>query len=123
MSSEVKEEDAKKVGQPVFSKDSESGEICFAEEFKDKVVAIHEHFDKDGDGYLNYEELRSLQLCTSGNDLDSSVYAMICSALGCQPHKGISIDALRLTYASEGTDVGTLTYIYIYIYIYFVWYQ
>uniref|UniRef100_A0A7S2RK57 EF-hand domain-containing protein n=1 Tax=Eucampia antarctica TaxID=49252 RepID=A0A7S2RK57_9STRA len=105
MPSQTKEENAKNMGLAVFDKDSDSGEICFANEFKDKVVAIHGHFDKDEDGFLNYEELRSLQLCTSGNDMDSSLYVMICSAFGCHPNKGVSIDALRLTYAAEGTDV------------------
>lgn len=105
MPSEIKEEDAKHVGNPVFAKDSENGEVCFANEFKDKVAAIHEHFDKDNDGCLNYEELRSLQLCTSGSDMDESLYVMICRGFGCHPNQGVSIDALRLTYASDGTNI------------------
>lgn len=105
MPSETKEEDAKNVGKAVFAKDADSGEICFANEFKDKVAAIHDFFDKDQDGFLNYEELRSLQLCTSGNDMDESLYCMICRGLACHPNQGISIDALRLTYAADGTDI------------------
>ena len=77
--------------------------ISFAEQFVDKIRAIHEHFDKNKDGYLNYDELSSLQLCTSGQTLDSTMYGYLCQGLGCQPDKGLSLDGLKLTYASEGT--------------------
>lgn len=32
---------------------------------------------------------------------------MACRALDCTPQKGISLDALKLTYAAEGSDIGT----------------
>jgi len=90
--------------KPIFSTD-ESGTTSFADEFKDKVHSLHEHFDVDSDKYLNFTELRSLQLATSGSDLTKETYVMICRALDCHPQNGISIDALRLTYAAEGTNV------------------
>lgn len=83
----------------------EDGDSDFAEEFKDKVGAIHEFFDRDQDGYLNKKELADLQYKTSGTELDSDQYVMVCKALGCHPNEGIPIDALRLTYAADGTDL------------------
>lgn len=83
----------------------EDGNEKFAEEFRDKVGAIHEHFDRDKDGYLNFKELGDLQIRTSDNDLDENQYVMVCKALGCHPNKGVSVETLRLTYAAEGTDV------------------
>jgi alanyl-tRNA synthetase len=77
----------------------------FAEEFRDKVGALHEHFDRDGDGYLNFHELGDLQYKTSGSELDQDQYVMVCKALSCHPTKGIPVEALRLTYASEGTNL------------------
>ena len=74
-------------------------------DMKSQVVAIHEHFDADGDGYLNYKELSSLQLITSGADMTQEQYKHVCTMLDCHPDKGLSLDALRLTYAAEGTNV------------------
>uniref|UniRef100_A0A7S1BTW0 EF-hand domain-containing protein n=1 Tax=Corethron hystrix TaxID=216773 RepID=A0A7S1BTW0_9STRA len=86
---------------PIFAEEN----IDFSQQFKDKVRAIHELFDKDGDGFLNFEELRSLQLTTSGQKMDETHYVMACRALDCHPKQGLSLDALRLTYASEGSSV------------------
>ena len=87
---------------PIFE---DNGKTSFAEEFKDKVRLLHEQFDKDKDGFLNFPEIRSLQLHTSGEDMDENNYVMVCRALDCHPNKGISVDALRLTYASEGANI------------------
>ena len=82
------------------------GDSCdFADEFKDMVGAIHEFFDRDHDGFLNQNELAELQYQTSGTVLDRDQYIMACKALGCPPHQGIPLDALRLTYAADGTDL------------------
>lgn len=83
----------------------EDGNEGFAEEFRDKVGAIHAYFDRDKDGYLNFKELGDLQHRTSDNDLDEDQYVMVCKALGCHPNKGVSVETLRLTYAAEGTDL------------------
>jgi len=74
-------------------------------DMKSQVVAIHEHFDADGDGFLNYKELSALQLTTSGADMTIEQYKHVCTMLDCHPDKGLSLDALRLTYAAEGTNV------------------
>ena len=93
-------ESASNVGAALFeSSDS------FAAEFMDKVRAIHEHFDKDKDGYLNFEELSSLQLITSGAEMEGKQYGMVCQALRCRPSQGLPLDALKLTYAADGADV------------------
>eukprot|EP00540_Astrosyne_radiata_P002453 CAMPEP_0116826510 /NCGR_PEP_ID=MMETSP0418-20121206/2567_1 /TAXON_ID=1158023 /ORGANISM="Astrosyne radiata, Strain 13vi08-1A" /LENGTH=106 /DNA_ID=CAMNT_0004455149 /DNA_START=109 /DNA_END=429 /DNA_ORIENTATION=+ len=94
---------------PTFKALFEDENEKFAEEFRDRVRAIHEHFDKDEDGYLKFEELAALQRVTSGTTLEGDQYVMACRALECHPNKGISIEALRLTYASEGTNVGKKT--------------
>ena len=100
--SQEKKISAQNVGSALFSGNCSE---TFAEQFKDKVRAIHEHFDKDKDGHLNFKELSSLQLCTSGNPMDESLYVMICRGLQCHPSKGLSLDHLKLTYAAEGTDL------------------
>ena len=71
-----------------------------------KVMALHYHFDADRDGYLSYNELQSLQHITSGAAMSVHEYTMICHALGCEPRRGITLDALRVTYASaaQGED-------------------
>ena len=72
---------------------------------KDKVAAIHAHFDRDNDDHLNYAELRSLQLVTSGADMTREQYKQVCATLNCHVDKGLCLDALKFTYAAEGTDV------------------
>jgi hypothetical protein len=104
------EESAQNVGSSLFSSntnDDSDEMVNFAEQFRDKVKAIHEHFDENQDGFLNFDELSSLQLRTSGEILDRNMYGYLCQQLGCKPDKGLSLDGLRLTYASEGADVGT----------------
>lgn len=81
--------------------DNDSGEW-----FRDKVRAIFEHFDTDQDQHLKFAELAALQKATSGTMLTEEMYVMACRALDCTPHKGISLDALKLTYAAEGSDIG-----------------
>jgi len=97
---ESNNESASKVGAALFqSSDS------FAMEFMDKVRLIHEHFDRDNDGFLNFEELSSLQLITSGAEMDGTSFGMVCQMLGCKPSQGLGIDALKLTYAAQGASV------------------
>ena len=78
----------------------------FVEGFKDRVREVHEQFDKDCDGYLSFSELAALQLTTEGAKLTEESYVMACKALDCHPSRGISLDALRLTYAAQGTSIG-----------------
>jgi len=92
------EQSATKVGGAIF----QDGTTF---DMKSQVVAIHEHFDVDGDGFLNYKELSSLQLITSSADMTPEQYKHVCTMLDCHPDKGLSLDALRLTYAAEGTNV------------------
>jgi hypothetical protein len=88
--------------------------ICLAEGFKDKVAALHSHFDRDNDGYLNHSELRGLQLITSGNDMHQGQYVMVCKSIGCDPRNGVSIDALRLVYAADGTSIGESVFYHVF---------
>lgn len=74
---------------------------------KDHLVqALFEHFDQDKDGFLQFQELAALQLATAGESMTEEQYIMVCRTLQCQPGQGISLTALRLTYASHGTNVG-----------------
>jgi len=65
-----------------------------------KILALHQQFDTDEDGCLSHQELQALQNATSGADMSLHEYTMICHALRCEPRRGITLDALRLTYAT-----------------------
>ncbi|KAL3931069.1 MAG: hypothetical protein SGBAC_011474 [Bacillariaceae sp.] len=87
--------------------DDDKAEPLTAELFRDRVRSLHEHFDANEDGHLNFPELAALQKATEGSTMTEDMYVMACKALDCKdPHLGISIDALRLTYASEGADIN-----------------
>lgn len=87
---------------PLFSKeDEEDGDF-----FRDRIRCLFEHFDKDCDGHLNFTELSALQKATEGVILSEEMYLMTCRTLNCQPGKGISLGALKVTYASDGANVG-----------------
>mmetsp|Transcript_12965 Transcript_12965/g.38090 ORF Transcript_12965/g.38090 Transcript_12965/m.38090 type:complete len:147 (-) Transcript_12965:626-1066(-) len=102
MSSESgKENEAKSVGSAIFADAGAS----FSSEMADKAKLIFDHFDRDKDERLNYEELRLLQLITSGADMTPENYEMACRALQCEPRKGVTLGAMKITYAAGGTDV------------------
>ncbi|KAL3913509.1 MAG: hypothetical protein SGILL_006459 [Bacillariaceae sp.] len=100
---------AQTVLKPLFGKDADDdddkGLLSFAEGFRDKVQILFDHFDADGDGYLKYEELRKLQAATDEVVLSEEMYVMACKALNCHPKTGVSLEALKFTYASEGADI------------------
>ena len=101
MTKQENEQQANNVGSAIFESSN-----SYALEFMDKVRAIHEYFDKDKDGHLNFQELSSLQLITSGARMDSTQYEMVCKAFGCNAAKGLPLDALKLTYAADGTNAN-----------------
>lgn len=74
---------------------------------KDHLVeALHQHFDQDKDGFLNFREIGALQEATSGEPMSEEMYVMVCRTLQCTPHQGINLTALRLTYAAEGANAS-----------------
>jgi hypothetical protein len=106
--------------------------VSFASGFRDKVRTLFEYFDRDQDGYLNFQELKALQDATSAhvdneedeedddddNDDENSksssppvssltedMYVMACKTLDCHPSKGLSVEALKFTYAADGADI------------------
>eukprot|EP00934_Nitzschia_sp_Nitz4_P000970 Nitzschia sp. Nitz4//scaffold17_size182527//92702//93106//NITZ4_001856-RA/size182527-processed-gene-0.18-mRNA-1//1//CDS//3329539346//970//frame0 len=89
---------------PLFS-GSDAADQATAEAFRDRVRAILEHFDLDKDDHLNMSELAALQRATAGTVLTEEMYVMACRALDCHPSTGISLGALKLTYASPGSDL------------------
>mmetsp|Transcript_23737 Transcript_23737/g.38681 ORF Transcript_23737/g.38681 Transcript_23737/m.38681 type:complete len:162 (+) Transcript_23737:72-557(+) len=95
--------------KPLFDEQTTAGDndgmLSFADGFRDKVRELMEYFDKDQDGHLKYDELRALQAATEGVVLSEEMYVMACKTLNCHPSKGISLEALKFTYASEGADI------------------
>ena len=73
----------------------------------EKLRAIFHHFDDNHDGYLSYQELRRLQLQTSGDDLDGPTFCALCEEFKCRSQRGLTLAALRATYADgDGIDGG-----------------
>ena len=68
---------------------------------KRKSDEIFAHFDKDGDGHLNYAELRMLGQATGG-ELPENAYKQICQEIGANPAKGVSKELLLLMYTDAG---------------------
>ncbi|KAG7340803.1 Grap2 and cyclin-D-interacting-domain containing protein [Nitzschia inconspicua] len=94
--------------KPIFGNDDDDdndGMLSFADGFRDKVKLLFDHFDLDRDGFLQYDELRALQAATDEVVLSEDMYVMACKALNCHPKQGISLEALKFTYASEGADI------------------
>ena len=67
-----------------------------------KIQQIHQHFDKDKDGYLNHAELTALQTITSGQGISRKKYKTICNSFDCKPSQGLTFRALLMTYSSGG---------------------
>lgn len=72
----------------------------------DLVKKVFEHFDEDKNGFLNFVETSALQLQTSGVKMTSEQYALACQTLECHPNMGLSLKALRWTYAADGSNIG-----------------
>lgn len=88
---------------PLFSNNDD--DTVTAELFKDKVRALLERFDVDKDDHLKFPELAALQRATAETVLTEEMYVMACRALDCHPSTGISLGALKLTYAAPGSDL------------------
>ena len=98
--------------KPLFEalKENDNAMLSFAEGFRDKVKILFEHFDHDKDGKLKYDELAALQTATSddgydGERLSKEMYVMACQSLNCHPDQGLSLEALKFTYAADGADI------------------
>ena len=90
-----------------LKEDDSKAMLSFADGFRDKVKILFEKFDIDQDGRLNHDELASLQRVTSPEEesLTKKMYLMVCQSLACHPDQGISLEALKFTYASDGADI------------------
>lgn len=95
--------------KPLFEalKENDNAMLSFADGFRDKVKILFEHFDHDQDGRLKYDELAALQTATSeegydGERLSKEMYVMACQSLNCHPDDGLSLEALKFTYAADG---------------------
>jgi len=96
--------------KPLFEalKENDNAMLSFAEGFRDKVKILFEHFDHDQDGFLKYDELAALQTATAGYETDrlsKEMYVMACQSLNCHPDSGLSLEALKFTYAADGADI------------------
>eukprot|EP00941_MAST-03F_sp_MAST-3F-sp1_P001693 g1693.t1 len=66
------------------------------------ILEMFQCFDKDGDGYLNYEESALFQWITDGNMLPPLIWDMVCEKVGvADKEKGISLDDFRRTYLDK----------------------
>ena len=90
-----------------LKEDDSTAMLSFADGFRDKVKILFEKFDIDQDGRLKHDELASLQRVTSPEEesLTKKMYLMVCQSLACHPDQGISLEALKFTYASDGADI------------------
>jgi hypothetical protein len=70
-------------------------------ETKRKSDEIFARFDADGDGHLNFDELRALGQATGG-DLVQARYKMLCEEIGANPKKGITAALLLIMYTDAG---------------------
>ena len=70
-------------------------------EIKRKSDEIFDRFDADGDGYLNFDELRALGQATGG-DLVQARYKMLCEEIGAHPKKGVTKALLLIMYTDAG---------------------
>ena len=68
---------------------------------KRKSDEIFRHFDADGDGYLNYSELKKLGIATGG-ELPKLAYDSICQEIGANPACGVTKELLLLMYTDAG---------------------
>jgi hypothetical protein len=103
MSNNDQKEETSASIKPLFEDVSDD----FAEGFKDRARALHEHFDKDQDGFLSFSELAALQRATDdGVRLSEDNYELACKCLHCDPRQGIPLEALKLTYMAEGSSLG-----------------
>ena len=90
-----------------LKEDDSTAMLSFADGFRDKVKILFEKFDIDQDGRLKHDELANLQRVTSPEEdpLTKKMYLMVCQSLACHPDQGISLEALKFTYASDGADI------------------
>jgi len=96
--------------KPLFEalKESDNAMLSFAEGFRDKVKILFEHFDNDTDGRLKYDELAALQTATADDGYNSDrlskeMYVVACQSLNCYPNEDLSLEALKFTYAADGS--------------------
>ena len=73
---------------------------------RDLVKDLFEQFDTDGNGFLSFDEVAKLQWETSGVTMTGDQYVLACKTLECHPKLGLTLQALRWTYAAEGSNVG-----------------
>mmetsp|Transcript_1126 Transcript_1126/g.2656 ORF Transcript_1126/g.2656 Transcript_1126/m.2656 type:complete len:165 (-) Transcript_1126:169-663(-) len=102
--------------KPLFEalKERDDAMLSFADGFRDKVRVLFERFDVDKDGRLKLRELAALQAATSSKSksnsssesksLSEEMYVMVCQSLNCHPDEGLSLEALKFTYAADGNS-------------------
>lgn len=64
----------------------------------EKVRAVFEKFDKDGDGRLNFHEACAYNLAKEGKLLDDATWAEVCGALGFSAAQGMGYEHFERMY-------------------------
>jgi len=65
---------------------------------ENKIMSIFQHFDYDGDGYLNAEEFTAFVnsiLIDGGHLVSEKEYEELAKGLGADPSKGVEIKHIR----------------------------
>ena len=64
-----------------------------------KISTIHSYFDRDCDGYLNYDEMCRLDQAMSRQRISDIQFIHLCQALHCDPQHGLDVRGLQLLYS------------------------
>ena len=76
----------------------------------EKVRAVFEKFDEDGDGWLNFHEASAYSLAKEGELLDDATWAEVCGALGFSAAQGMGFEHFERMYDAsalgEGNDIN-----------------
>ncbi len=92
--------------EPSLGEAEAEAELSHAE----KVRAVFEKFDEDGDGRLNFHEASAYSLAKEGEPLDDATWAEVCGALGFDAARGMSFEHFERMYDTsargEGNDIN-----------------
>ncbi len=76
----------------------------------EKVRAVFERFDVDGDGRLSFHEASAYSLAKEGEPLDDATWAEVCGALGFDAAHGMAFEHFACMYDTsargEGNDIN-----------------
>lgn len=82
--------------------------LFLADPFEEHAASqVFEMFDQDDDGYLDYNETRSLAHVSDGYELTADGYHDLCSLVGAESSQGLSMEDVICLYAHLGIGDAT----------------